>query len=276
MSKVDAQEKIVVAFSEFLESIPPSVPAFVSGALHPNGNLLFPELALHCSNEKCNGIRFYRCGDPSAWVGVEYPVRTYINYFCANCRVNRKIFSISIIRTSVNEAKCVKFGEDPVYGPPVPPRLLKLIGPDRDLFLKGRRCENQGLGVGAFVYYRRVVENQKNRIVDEIIKVSEKIGVSKANLDVLKSSQSDFRFSSAVDIIKDLIPQSLLINGHNPLTLLHKALSDGLHDRSDEHCLELAGSIRVVLGELAERLSQALKDEAEVNHALARLMSIKK
>jgi hypothetical protein len=38
----------------------------------------------------------------------------------------------------------------------------------------------------------------------------------------------------------------------------------------------LAGSIRIVLGELSERLSQALKDEAELNKALSSLMNKKK
>jgi hypothetical protein len=57
--------------------------------------------------------------------------------------------------------------------------------------------------------------------------------------------------------------------------LLHSALSDGLHQRSDEQCLEIASSIRVVLAELSERLAQALKDEAELNKALSRLMANK-
>jgi len=52
-------------------------------------------------------------------------------------------------------------------------------------------------------------------------------------------------------------------------------LSDGLHLRSDEHCLEIASSIRVILAELSERLAQALKDEAELNKALSRLMAKK-
>ena len=47
------------------------------------------------------------------------------------------------------------------------------------------------------------------------------------------------------------------------------------HERTDEECLELASSIRVVLAELAERLAQALKDEAELNRALGRLMTKK-
>lgn len=44
---------------------------------------------------------------------------------------------------------------------------------------------------------------------------------------------------------------------------------------SDEQCLEMAGSARMVLGELSERLSQALKDEAELTKALSTLMNKK-
>jgi len=62
------------------------------------------------------------------------------------------------------------------------------------------------------------------------------------------------QFSKAIETIKAAIPESLLIDGHNPLTLLHDALSEGLHAQTNEDCLELATSIRVVLTELAERI----------------------
>jgi hypothetical protein len=71
---------------------------------------------------------------------------------------------------------------------------------------------------------------------------------------------------------KDVMPESLLINGHSPIKLLHSALSDGVHARSDEACMALATSVRVVLGELSDRLSQALKDEAELTKALSTLL----
>jgi hypothetical protein len=64
----------------------------------------------------------------------------------------------------------------------------------------------------------------------------------------------------------------LLINGHNPLTLLYSALSIGIHEQTDEKCLELAHDVRVVLIELSERFGQALKDEAELDSAVSRLM----
>jgi len=91
----------------------------------------------------------------------------------------------------------------------------------------------------------------------------------------LQAATTETQFTKALLSVKDALPQSLLIGGHhNPLALLHKALSDGLHARSDEHCLELAQDIRLVLTDLAERLAVALKDEAELNAAIARLGKI--
>ena len=167
---------------------------------------------------------------------------------------------------------CYKLGENPPYGPPVPSRLIKLIGPASDMFLKGRNCENQGLGIGAFTYYRRVVENQKNRILGEIVKVFEKIGVPQDKIDTLDQAINETQFSKALKMAKDVMPESLLIDGHSPIFLLHRALSRGVHELSDEECLELASTIRLVLGELSERLSAILKDKAELTEAISTLM----
>jgi hypothetical protein len=71
--------------------------------------------------------------------------------------------------------------------------------------------------------------------------------------------------------VKGVFPQGLLINGQNPLTLLHSALSEGLHADTDEECLQYAHDVRVVLTELAERMGQAMKDEAEIAAAITRL-----
>jgi hypothetical protein len=64
----------------------------------------------------------------------------------------------------------------------------------------------------------------------------------------------------------------LLIDGHNPLTLLHSTLSEGVHDLTDEECLKRAYAVRIVLGELAERLAQALTGKAELKAAVGQLL----
>lgn len=278
------KEPEAVLFSEFLESTPPSNLTYIAdlsenmrNGTYTHYNLLTPDIQLHCPEDACNGTRFFRCTNDQPSVPDDDFNHFYITYRCSNCQKTTKTFSLAAQNDKgANSGRCYKFGEFPVYGPPTPSRLIKLIGPDREIFLKGRRCENQGLGIGAFVYYRRVVENQKGRIIDEIIKVSKKLSVKPSIIAVLEAAKAETQFSKALASVKDAMPQTLLINGHNPLTLLHAALSDGLHDKSDEHCLEIASSVRVILAELSERLVQALKDEAELNHALSRIMKIKK
>lgn len=279
------EEKKYIAMAEFLEGIPPNQLIHISdisqwtyvNQYSQSVNLLqTPELQLHCDHEDCNGIRFFRCiSEGLKYFSEKKYEYLYLTYQCSNCQHVEKTFSLAakIEANKGNSGECYKFGELPTYGPPVSPKLIKLIGPDRDEFLKGRRCENQGLGVGAFIYYRRVVENQKNRIIGEILKVSEKIGADEAKIQKLKASITETQFSKALDLAKGAMPESLLINGHSPILLLHSALSEGVHALTDENCLELAGSVRIVLGELSERLSQALKDEAELTKALSTLMN---
>jgi len=91
----------------------------------------------------------------------------------------------------------------------------------------------------------------------------------------LEEAARETQFSKAIEIIKPGVPQALLIDGHNPLTLLHNALSEGLHAQTDEDCLALATSIRVVLTELVERMASVLSDHAELKTAVNRLIAIK-
>jgi hypothetical protein len=147
-----------------------------------------------------------------------------------------------------------------------------MLGRNRDLFMKGRRCESQGLGIAAFAYYRRVVEDQRSSIIGEIVRVATLINANPETIDVLREAQTEKRFSNSIEMIKEAIPESLRIQGHNPLTLLHDNLSIGLHAKSDEECLEIATAVRVVLAELADRLTSALKDEAELSKALTKLL----
>lgn len=283
-STIDTREIETRTFSDFLESSPPNQLVRLSDMMDVKWKgvgrgyvLKTPDIQLHCTEDSCNGIRFHRCTngyDISITEGTRDDV--FITYVCSNCQTHTKVYSLRTFRESNEEGLAFKYGEYPIYGPPIPQRLLKLIGPDRDNFLKGRRCETQGLGIGAFAYYRRVVEHQKNRILKEIVKVSEKIGAPKEKVDILNSALLETQFSKALDMAKDALPESLLIKGHSPLKLLYSALSEGIHNLDDEECLAIASSVRIVLGDLSDRLSQALKDEAEITNAISRLLSPKK
>lgn len=149
--------------------------------------------------------------------------------------------------------------------------MQKLIKEDRDLFLNGLRAESLGLGIGAFTYYRRVVVNQKDRLFNKIIKVAEATGVHADRIRELKKARDMFEFSREISEFKALIPESIRIKGHNPMTLLHKSLSVGVHNMTDEDCLERAHDIRAILNELADRAAEALKETKELDAAVARV-----
>jgi hypothetical protein len=271
-----------MTLTKVLESVPPgrSVPV-QNVAIRRNSSsgghyfaLNLSELELYCGGEGCSGVRFFEASKkdhvirPGSFASEQF----FVEYTCRNCRWISKTYALRVSCDETLSGEVYKFGEIPSFGPPTPSRVIKLLGPEKDYYLKGRRAENQGMGVGAFAYYRRVVENQKNRLLDEIIRVAEKIDAPPDMLADLSKAKNETQFSKAVDAMKHGIPSALMVNGHNPLKLLHSALSEGLHAQTDEKCLELASSIRIVLTDLADRLGHALKERAELDAAVSRLM----
>lgn len=277
------QEKELITLKTFFESVPPGNTVNIKNIAHKNHRthggyyyqMNLPELHLHCNTETCNGIRFFEPQD-TEHLQPKKQSEHFVTYQCRNCKRTEKTYTFwAYLSDDETNGHVYKFGEHPSFGPPTPARVITLIGAERDYYLKGRRSENQGLGIAAFAYYRRVIENQKDKILNEIIRVSKKLGAEQEILDDLEKAKKETQFSKAVSEVKHGIPQTLLINGHNPLTLLHSALSEGLHAQTDEQCLELATSIRVVLTDLVERIANALKDEDELNTAINRLLQSK-
>lgn len=94
-------------------------------------------------------------------------------------------------------------------------------------------------------------------------------------IDDFARAKSEKQFTKAFEIIRPLVPTSLFIDGQNPLLLLHDSLSEGVHEDDDDECLARSRAIRLVLGGFAERLDQALKDDAEIRSALNALRTKK-
>ena len=271
-------ERITVA--DFLENVGPSSARHVSDLWYEESSggrshrkIVTPAIRIHCESDNCGGVRTFRYKEGQTYFNNEGEINSFLDYVCSNCRKIHKRFSIRAVTKDKNAGIIYKYGEEPAFGPPTPARLIRLFGSDKDLFLKGRRCEIHGLGIGAFVYYRRVVESHKDQIFDAIIKVAKAINFPKEKIETLERAKAENQFTKGIEQVKDAIPESLLINGHNPLTLLHRPLSEHLHSKSDNDCLELAEAIRVVLVELAEKIGAALNEQIELNKAVTRLLA---
>jgi len=272
-------EPIPMEFFSFLQESPPGTFASCADAATVNrhGGLVLaePEVLLWCGHEQCGRTMLFEAVDDNGLHLSEDSLKhVFLTVRCKHCEKTTKTYALRVL---VRGAECLvaKIGEWPPFAPHVPARVLRLVQPDVGIFNQGRRAESLNLGIGALAYYRRVVERQKDALFEAIISVARKTGSSDDVIKDLEKAKSSFQFSRSVEDFKKAIPAALLIDGYNPLILLHKALSIGIHNESDTECLERASDIRLVLTELAERVSIVLRDKGELDKAVNRLLRSK-
>jgi hypothetical protein len=302
MSDVEsaARNLPVLEWREFLSAHPPGVRVLVDRAGAMDKTLVnfvrIPggQLELFCDGY-CKEVRFCNqiSGDKRGHLFAgcykprgsavfqppwpeDLPYDVDIRFDCEKCHYWVKTYGVRFHSIAPNlEDPCLveveKLFETPRFGPRSPAKLFR-IGLDRELFLQGRRAESDGLGIGAFAYYRRIVEEHKNQLLRETIRVAEHLSADRESIEVLERALTEIQFSKAMDDVKEAVPRALFIKGFNPFTLLHEALSKGIHAESDEQCLSASADIRIVLTRLAENLSKAMESEEEVGEAVKRIM----
>ncbi len=161
-------------------------------------------------------------------------------YVCKSCNKFTRYF---LLKFDPDGKYVMKVGQEPPWDISVDRNLERALGSHAEYYKKGLICESQGYGIGAFSYYRRIVEEIIDQLLSEItdlIDVSEQECYLKALEDVRKTTVTQEK----IQLVKDLLPSILRPDGINPLGVLHSTLSEGLHEQSDEHCLKLAEAIR--------------------------------
>ena len=279
----DTKKPKPIPFTTFLESIPPGAKRtisdlFTSSRRDPIGIPIWtvssPKIQLHCPTAAtCGGDRTFE-----VYLGGEHhDGDIFLTYVCRNCKRCFKTYALQLIREENQRdatGSAEKYGEMPVFGSPLPPRLISMAGADHELLLNGWRSESQSLGIGSFGYYRRVVEHQKDRILKEVRKAAERLGANEDLLSSLDRAKEETQFSKAINLVKNVLPDGLKVQGQDPLKLLHGVLSKGVHNLSDEECLERAQAVRIILTKLVSNIARVTTDEHEVSAAIKKLRSL--
>jgi hypothetical protein len=241
--------------------------------------LKYPSVYLYCDSKICDDIRIFDPRDKSVMldgdnIAAPYSVKVYLEYSCRHCRVTEKTYAL-FLETPGEESRALtamKYGELPPAIGPTPRALQDLLGEQWSMYLQGRRSELVGLGVGAFVYYRRAVEHIWQRVLDRLIDVA-KLEAAPERLAALNAAKQEGKFTRSMEAAKNAIPTSLYADGHNPFQALYDACGDGVHEYSDEECIRRSRMIRLVLSRFAERAKVVLGEDREYRAALAGLAS---
>jgi hypothetical protein len=146
-----------------------------------------------------------------------------------------------------------------------PREMKRWLAEYESIYQKGQMCERFGYGLGSLAYYRRIVEDLIDKLLDDIAELFESDADKVKYLEKVAKARLSKVHSQKIDLIKDAVPPSLSRYTANPMGLLHTALSIGIHSLTEEDCLEIASFIRRFLVQIVRDVGNA----RELDHSLA-------
>ena len=183
-------------------------------------------------------------------------------YICTHCENDIQLF---YLQSDIGNNRIRKVGQSPPISIKIDNELRTFLGDENIvLYNNGRRNEIYGYGIGAFVYYRRIIENKINdlldlmkSIVDEPARIEEAIKTR--------------RMEDKIQIVYNDLPEMLYVDGSNPLKLLYELLSGGIHGKTDQECAENAKVIRKAFDFLIKAMDNLRRQKEDYSAAIKEL-----
>lgn len=259
---------------EFLETYPlyRKYPFVATGTVDK-----LPNVAIHMFCPTCGSEQTFRRNNSYAegFGYTNYPCQGAIirpRYLCASCRLFERHF---LIKISDDCDYIMKAGQFPAWDISGNRDVEKLLGDHAYFFKRGLICESQGYGIGAFAYYRRIVEEIIDELLEQIVHLLSGDDLERYKEALEKAKQTRIA-TEKIGLVKDLLPAILRPNEMNPLSTLHSVLSEGLHAESDETCLQLAMAVREVLVFLASQVAASRSTAKSFTDRMKQLLDRKR
>lgn len=233
-------------YSRYEMDIPGSLQALYPGMIE-----------IHCPN--CGTERPFRETGPSS--GSNYGGTTpapasgihKFEYRCAGCG---DVDFQSWVQVDVDSGWIRKVGQYPPWNINVSSDVASELGEDEELYKRARVCMSQSYGIGACAYLRRLIENQIDPILDLLQDINEEEG-NDEGIEEIEEVIRSTNFTDKSRVAYRVAPESIVVEGTNPLKIIHDRLSEGLHTLPEEECMEvarqLASAVEYVVVELNRR-----------------------
>ncbi len=174
----------------------------------------------------------------------------------------------------------MKAGQYPKLEIKVPKEFGEALGDKRPLYVKGMTLRHNAYGIGALTYFRRLIEDTTDEMLDLLEEAMEATGAAPEMIEALKKAKGGSRFEDKVKIAGEVLPTNLRPKNVNPFGDLYKLLSIGLHDRTDEECCEIVDamddSLKFIYTQLKTHMANAKAYEGSVQKVNAILSKVSK
>ena len=174
--------------------------------------------------------------------------RYVLTYRCTRNKEHAILFDLI-----VSDNKIIKIGQYPSVADLVIPEIAKyksILGKLYREFSKAVGLFAHGIGIGSFVYLRRIIENL---VFDKYNQVADELGLSKEDIEHLK-------FDIKIETLKDYLPKVLVTNKN-----VYGIVSKGVHELSEEECREMfpyiKAGIELILDDLLAEKERKEKEK---------------
>jgi hypothetical protein len=225
------------------------------------------KISFHCSGT-CNKERTWDRSYASATLaqGVSDPAIESVEYHCHHC--NKERLTVVYRRMEYEErvvhprstgisrmppppptkrrvaVKFMKVGQYPQPSVAIPKGLEKGLGEDGvSLYKKALVCRNNGYGLAAAVYMRRVVEDKTNELIEVAAELAESYEVDKETIIAIRAAADSTKYTRYEDklrIASSVFPNTLKVGSINPLQTLYGLVSEAIHGKSEAECVDIA------------------------------------
>ena len=188
---------------------------------------------------------------------------------CMHCKRYQVDFTLNIYEKN-DEVLIRKVGQYPPFSI-IPDKEVSdfLTEEDNYFYRKALMNLSASYGIGAFAYFRRIVENEIKRIVEYLSELN--IENSPLILEAYDKFKNDHQMSSLIESVYPHLPSSLKELGENPLKLLYGQLSIGIHTLSEEECMKRAIGIDEIFKFVIKQLNLEKYEKKSVIEAIKKL-----
>jgi len=208
------------------------------------------EVAMPCDRCQAEATNWELASGGSGMSGQLHRAR----YDCRNCKESSVTIYYSC-QTKEGKTHFEKVGRVPKFQINPPKELGKALGQHRALYIQGKTLRHHNCGLGALVYFRRLVEETTDELLDLLKGTLEQLpGDHSEELKTIHEAKKAQPFQDKVKIAAKALPSHLRPGNQNPLGLLHDLLSYDIHQGTDEDAITVVDKMDKILEYLFTQL----------------------
>jgi hypothetical protein len=251
------------------------------------------QISFHCDGPSCRKeTTWSKSGADSVFMGEDQKSLLWVLYKCALCglqsllvmyresaletrKVRPPVIASGLSRSGPvmpqlsHEVRVVtkvqKIGQFPPLSVNIPKALAKNLGDAAaDLYKKALVNRNEGYGLAAVTYIRRVVQDKTDELTEVVSQLAESHSIKAEVVEKIRAAKNErTTYDNKLRIAATVLPASLTPDGANPLSELYKLVSEGVHDLSEEDCVRVADETRSVFEFTFTHLRAETKERQE-------------